>query len=600
MPPDGFDFDGDFDEPESDLLSDWLRGLSEAHDEEELFAMLALQHPPKSLLARQQIRGRLVKILQEKFQQCESGASAAKTADAWLREGEQNGETLQGSEYRPEQTEPWRQAVDPAEVLDAVADTYDAYVYAGPHVMTVLTLWTAFTHVFDAFGVCPILDISSPTKRCGKSTAVVVARHLAASPLLSGNITAASLFRAVEAWKPTLLIDEADTFLKMAAELKGIVNSGHTRDTAFVIRSEGDRNEPRIFSTWAPKLVAAIGRLPETIEDRSIRVVLARKPTSVAKADAFDPVAVREACGEVRRRLVRFVLDHLDEIASAEVERPAGLHDRAWNNWRPLFAIASVAGPEWAERCLGAAFELSGSQEADNDYGVLLLRHTWEAMGSPVEQGARIATTDLIDVLVARDDAVWAKWWAHDAVEPLRRKAVASAIAYRLKPFGIGPEQLWIDEANVRGYRFNETFEACVRTYLDFDARDARDARNESRSQAVPSVPSVSSDQFGAPRAYASTRRALFEELVTEGVDEREARVIAAPLGPDLEEPDDARSLDEALRDPAFVDSLADLVHEVDPTTKKCPTCTARVPVEDEQCGVCAEHIAPAPPEWRA
>ena len=97
---------------------------------------------------------------------------------------------------------------------------------------------------------------------------VVVLRHLCRAPLLSGNITPAALFRAVEAWKPTLLIDEADTFAKMSDELRGILNAGHTRDTAFVVRAEGDSNEPRMFSTWAPKMVAAIGRLPDTIEDR--------------------------------------------------------------------------------------------------------------------------------------------------------------------------------------------------------------------------------------------------------------------------------------------------------------------------------------------
>jgi hypothetical protein len=502
---DDFDFEQGFDALEPDPLSDWLRDLGGAHDEDELFALLALQRPPKSLLARQQIRGRLVRILQARFKTFESGASAAKTADAWLREGEQDGETLQGSEYRPEPTKPWTQAVDPAEVLDAVAHTFDLYVYASREVMTVLTLWTTFTHVFDAFGVCPILDISSPTKRCGKSTAVVVARHLAASPLLSGNITAASLFRAVEAWKPTLLIDEADTFLKMADELKGIVNSGHTRDTAFVVRSEGDKNEPRIFSTWAPKLVAAIGRLPETIEDRSIRVVLARKPTAVVKADAFDPVAVREACGDVRRQIVRFVLDHLDEIAQAEVERPDGLHDRAWNNWRPLFAAASVAGPAWIERCLAAAAEFAGGEDADDDYGVLLLRHVWEAMGSPTELGARISTSDLIDQLVARDDAVWAKWWARDAADGAQRKGVASAIAYRMRPFGIGPEQFKVEGEKTRGYKFSETFETCVRSYLDFDGTVGTDGTSESSSQTESTDGTDGTDQIGAQRVHASS-----------------------------------------------------------------------------------------------
>ena len=58
------------------------------------------------------------------------------------------------------------------------------------------------------------------------------------------------------------------------------------------------------------------------------------------------------------------------------------------------------------------------------------------------------------------------------------------------------------------------------------------------------------------------------------------------------------RTLDEALRDPAFLEGLADIVVEVDPATKKCPTCTVRIPLEDERCAVCEEHISPAPPGW--
>jgi hypothetical protein len=233
--------------------------------------------------------------------------------------------------------------------------------------------------------------------------------------------------------------------------------------------------------------------------------VLARKPTSVRKADAFDPFAVREACGDVRRRVVRFTLDHLDEIASAQVLRPDGLHDRAWNNWRPLFAIASAAGPAWEERCLAAAVELDGTDEADEDYSVRLLRHVWEAMGSPTELGTRIATSDLIEQLVSRDDAVWAKWWANDAADGGRIKSVAAAIAHRLKPFAIGPEQLWIDGANVRGYQFSETFQQCVAQYLDFDARDGRDARSGLAPQLSPSDPSGPSAFSAAGRTHGSS-----------------------------------------------------------------------------------------------
>jgi putative DNA primase/helicase len=471
-------FEAQFDE-QPDPLSDWLQALTEAENEDGLFALLAQQRPPKSKLARQHVRGRLVKILTKLFRSFDSGASPTKTADAWLAEGSDQDDDLQGREYVAEEIDPWPEQVDGAAVLHDVATTIETFVYSTRENLTVLVLWSAYSHCFDVFGISPILDISSPTKRCGKSTAVVVLRHLCAHPLLSGNITAAALFRSIEAWKPTLLIDEADTFLKMADELRGILNAGHTRDTAFTIRSEGDNNEPRVFSTWAPKVVAAIGRLPDTIEDRSVRILLARKPTSVTKADVFDPFTVREVCTPVRRRLARFALDNLDAIAGAEVSRPEGLNDRAWNNWRPLFMIASVAGGDWLDRAREAALALAGREDADDeDVGTLALRHIWEVL----EPAERVSTHDILRQLVERDDAPWAKWWAAELGSE-REKVAAAALSRRLKPFGISPKQLRIAGENVRGYEA-EDFRNAVSQYLDLDATDATDATTRTSKQA--------------------------------------------------------------------------------------------------------------------
>jgi hypothetical protein len=69
-------------------------------------------------------------------------------------------------------------------------------------------------------------------------------------------------------------VDEADSFLKLNEELRGIINSGHTRSGAQVLRCAEPNFEPRAFSTWCPKVIALIGRLPSTIEDRSLIVPL--------------------------------------------------------------------------------------------------------------------------------------------------------------------------------------------------------------------------------------------------------------------------------------------------------------------------------------
>ena len=44
---------------------------------------------------------------------------------------------------------------------------------------------------------------------------------------MSANITAAAIFRTVEAARPTLLIDEADSFLSDKEDIRGVLNAGY-------------------------------------------------------------------------------------------------------------------------------------------------------------------------------------------------------------------------------------------------------------------------------------------------------------------------------------------------------------------------------------
>jgi putative DNA primase/helicase len=490
----------DPDECTSGEVVAWLDALAAARDEDELFATLASQRPPVSKLARQQIRGRLVRLLGEKLRELDSGASPAKTADAWLQEGGEDGESLQGKIFAAEEIEPWHAPVVGEDVLNEVLALFDAYLYASEDSRVALTVWAAYSHAFDCFGVSPILDLSSPTKRCGKSTAVVLQRHLCRAPLLSGNITPAALFRSVEAWKPTLLIDEADTFAKMSDELRGILNAGHTRDTAFVVRAEGDANEPRMFSTWAPKVVAAIGHLPDTIEDRAVIVTLTRKPTGITKRDAFDPEGVRRDCASARRRLARFTLDNLDAIASAQVERPVGLHDRAWNNWRPLLAVATAAGQVWLDRTRRAAVALAvGDNDDSEDIRTLAVQHVWEVL----EPAGRLATADVLQHLISKDEGPWAKWW-ESSIAKNELRSPSAKLARLLKPFGVKPRQLWINDAKTRGYDAEDFIADTCAPYLKKTVGTVEDGRPGSSSHAGSTVPHRPTDFFEAARTNGS------------------------------------------------------------------------------------------------
>jgi putative DNA primase/helicase len=172
---------------------------------------------------------------------------------------------------------PWPDPVDGPALLNDLVAAFERYLALGPYASHALALWVLHAFALSVATSNPRLAITSPQKRCGKTTLVSVLSKLVPRPLPAANITPAAVYRAIEACTPTLLLDEADTFLADNHELRGVLNSGHTRATAFVIRSVGDDHEPRRFATWCPMATAAIGRLPATLMDRSIIIEMRRR-----------------------------------------------------------------------------------------------------------------------------------------------------------------------------------------------------------------------------------------------------------------------------------------------------------------------------------
>jgi putative DNA primase/helicase len=171
------------------------------------------------------------------------------------------------------------------------------------------------------------------------------------------------VFRTIEKFTPTLIIDEADSFLGENEELRGLINSGHTRKTAFVVRTVGDDHEPMRFSTWGFKAIAGIGKRAATIEDRAITISLRRKLAS--EKIEFLRSTVPSHFGVLARKLSRFAVDNMKQISEAQPDLPATLNDRAQDNWEPLLAIADAAGGHWPRSSRDAALALStGSAES--------------------------------------------------------------------------------------------------------------------------------------------------------------------------------------------------------------------------------------------
>jgi hypothetical protein len=172
---------------------------------------------------------------------------------------------------------PWHEPVDGEFLLKRLFALFRRHLVIDQKAALAVALWTIHTYVLAAAETTPRLAVTSPAKRCGKTTLFKVLSYLVYHPEPVSNISPASIFRSIEAEKPTLLIDEGDSFLRDNRELKNVLNSGHTRETAYVKRCVGNDYKPRRFPTWAAVAIALIGRLPETLEDRSIEIRMRRK-----------------------------------------------------------------------------------------------------------------------------------------------------------------------------------------------------------------------------------------------------------------------------------------------------------------------------------
>jgi len=332
---------------------------------------------------------------------------------------------MQGQALVLAEAKPWEEPVNGAALLDELTGAMRRHVVLPEHAAHAMALWVMHSHALEPAQITPRLAILSPEKRCGKTTVLKVLERLVRRPLSTTNVTAAALFRTIEKFQPTLLVDEADTFLREREELRGILNTGHDRDGALVVRCVGDDVEPRQFATWAAVALAAIGEIHDTLADRSVVVRMKRRTSD----ESVAPLR-RKHMGELAglpRKCARWAADNKARLAGVEVGALPELNDRAADNWEPLLAIADLAGGDWPARARRAALALSIAPDEDDRSSraqALLgdVRGIFERA-----KAERLTTKELLKELVGLEGRPWADYGrgkglsAHQMAAILRR-----------------------------------------------------------------------------------------------------------------------------------------------------------------------------------
>ncbi|MGA7744211.1 MAG: DUF3631 domain-containing protein [Polyangia bacterium] len=257
---------------------------------------------------------------------------------------------------------PWPDPVDGRELIKDMESFVRRFlILPSEPAYLAFSLWALAAHAHDLFQLFPMLVISSAVPQSGKTTALDVLSVLVPKPFRTTNATAASLFHAINDFHPTLLIDEGDSFLIGNEALRGLLNSCHLRAYALVTRATGT------FSTWAAVVIALIGKVPKTVEDRAIIIPMQRRARH-EQVEGFRLDRLHEL-EHLRRKAARWVQDHADQLRAADPEIPDEIASyRARDNWRVLLALADEIGGEVARRAREVAVALSkADEEFDED-----------------------------------------------------------------------------------------------------------------------------------------------------------------------------------------------------------------------------------------
>lgn len=351
-----------------------------------------------------------------------------------------------------ESLEPWPEPVNITWIVDEIKKQISSFCVLPDNYLSPVVAWIIGTYCFNSFRIYPKLCVYSPQKRCGKSTLMEVLDTLTSNSLMASNVSPAVIYRIIEGYQPTLLLDEADTWLvgrNANDEMRGILNSGHTKTTARVLRCDGDKSEPKAFSTWAPMVIGMIGKPPSTIVDRSIMLPMRRKlkDETIAKL----PVNYKEICINLRRALLRWANDNVEAIKSIQLTPPQLTNDRAMDNWTSLLILAQHIGEPLLTEVNTAYFAINNEDTDDEDIGVELLKDIRSIFD--MLKVERIHSQVLVMQLTLIEGRPWSEWRNGRAM-------TANSLSRLLKPFNIRPKDIREHTVVKKGYDKKEFLDA--------------------------------------------------------------------------------------------------------------------------------------------
>ena len=339
---------------------------------------------------------------------------------------------------------------DDIELLDDIVHYIRQFVVLTPEASDTCALWVTHTHAILAAQVTPYLHLYSADKESGKTTLYDVLGRICARPWQTAHATAAAIRRGLDTEPPpTLMIDEVETIFERQGDdfLRGVLDAGFRRGATVTVL-ERPNWVLRHFHVFGPKLLAGLGILPDTVEGRSIPIVMVPKRADEPVERARERI-LTAAAEPLKLRLETWTTQCSHELMEAEPKLPAFLSSRQMDFWEPLLAIADFFGRDWPERARVAA-KLLHERHIEDSEGLELLRNLrdlFDEIGSEA-----MYSEEIVSRLLSNEELRW-----HNVEFHARNYELSTwHLARLLREYGIRPMQLrlYVDnDKQARGYR---------------------------------------------------------------------------------------------------------------------------------------------------
>lgn len=313
------------------------------------------------------------------------------------------------------------------------------YVDVSPLYEKIASYYVLFSWVHDGFSELPYLRLKGDPGS-GKTRFLIAVGALCYKPIFaSGASTISPLFRILDAFRGTLIIDESDFRQSDEhAEAVKILNNGNVKGFP-VLRSEASANgkefNPRAYHVFGPKIVATRNFFDDrALESRFFTEEMGRRPLRedipISLPDSHKDEALR-----LRNKLLLFRFRNLQKRKADPELVDRSIEPRLNQIFIPLLSIIEDEGARQDIRDLARAY----NRQMVADRGLETQAQVLEVIYEMQRQGAALSVKGITESFTARcggdyDRKITPKWIGHLVRNKLHLKTQKSDGVFVIPP----------------------------------------------------------------------------------------------------------------------------------------------------------------------